>query len=481
MKSSLLTRRSFLQRTLLASAAVSATRIIPAPNLVAASPGDRIKVVQVGCGGRGLSAHLRWLVTQSKDHVVGIVDADERRIAASKRWMERQGVNCADLKTYNDYRVMFDKIGNEIDAIFVATPNHHHALPSLIAMELNKGVYCEKPLCHDIHEARTLRAMAARSKAPTQMGNQGHCMDGYRRLCEFVWSGLVGHITETHSWSDRANGGTGPRPAPIPVPKGMHWDNWIGPAPYREFHTDLHPHEWHGWYDFGNGSIGNMGCHIMDGVYWALNLGYPNSFEAEEINGGTDERYPIGTRIRWDFPARGEMPEVKVYWYDGMKPGVNGKAVGTYDLVKGGARNVPPLLEELQKKYPEEVFDSNGTLYVGTKGILSTDTYGSHPHLVPFDTTEEITRKIPRLLPRPENIMDNFLDACRQGKKQTAASFEYGARLTELILTGNLTQYAGAGKTLVWDGPNARVTNYEELNQFIRRPYRTGWQRGALE
>ena len=153
---------------------------------------------------------------------------------------------------------MFDKLHKQIDAVFVATPNHHHALPSMIAMQLGKGVYCEKPLCHDMAEARKLREMSHKYKVATQMGNQGHCDEGYRRLCEYVWAGVIGKITETHCWCDRSNGGVGPRPPTQPVPAGMHWDEWIGPAPYRDFHADLHPHEWHGWYDFGNGSLGNM-------------------------------------------------------------------------------------------------------------------------------------------------------------------------------------------------------------------------------
>ena len=414
-------------------------------------------------------------MTQSKDNVVAIVDPDEKRHAAVKRWMQSKGQDCDKLQTFTDYRVMFDKIGKDVDAVFVATPNHHHALPSMIAMELGKGVYCEKPLCHDIAEARKLAEMARNSKAPTQMGNQGHCEDGYRRLCEFVWSGLIGPITETHSWTDRANGGVGPRPPHIPVPEGLQWDSWIGPAPYREYHTDLHPHEWHGWYDFGNGSIGNMGCHVLDGVYWALNLGYPDSFEEEEVRGGTDERYPTGSRVRWDFPARGEMPALKAYWYEGLKKDTEAKAQGNLRVARGAAQNLPPLLDELKKRYPDEAFDSNGSLYVGEKGILYTATYGGHPHLLPFEDTQQVTRSIPKLLPRTKNIMNDFLDACREGKKETAASFEYGSRLTEFVLTGNLAQYAGVGKKLEWDGPNMRVKNYDEINRFIKRPYREGW------
>src|SRR5439155_19047226 len=248
-----------------------------------------------------------------------IVDVNEKQFGAVKKALEGKGKDAGDLQTFTDYRVMFDKMGKEIDAVFIATPNHHHAPPAMIAMQLGKGVYCEKPVCHDIDEARKLREMARRYKVTTQMGNQGHCEEGYRLLCEYIWAGTIGKVTETHSWTDRANGGVGPRPAVQPVPAGMHWEEWIGPAPYRDYHDDLQPHEWHGWYDFGNGSIGNMGCHILDGVHWALKLEHPTSIEVEEMRGGSEERYPTGSRIRWDFPARGEMAAAKVYWYEGRK------------------------------------------------------------------------------------------------------------------------------------------------------------------
>jgi predicted dehydrogenase len=306
------------------------------------------------------------------------------------------------------------------------------------------------------------------------MGNQGHCEDGYRRLCEFVWAGVVGKITETHSWTDRANGGAGPRPPTIPLPPGLHWDEWIGPAPYRDYHSDLHPHEWHGWYDFGNGSLGNMGCHVLDGVFWALKLEHPTSVEAEEIRDGSDERYPTGGRLRWDFPARGDMPAVKVYWYEGLKKDANATAEGNLKTVKGQAQNLPPLLLDLKKQYPDEEFDTNGTLYVGEKGILYTGTYGGKMRILPMEKMQSMTQP-PRSLPRPKNIMADFLDACRAGTKETAAPFEYGARLTEFTLLGNLAEHAGVGKKVEWDGPGMKVTNLKELNRWVKCPYRKGW------
>jgi predicted dehydrogenase len=465
-----LPRRSFLKRTALAAGAWSV-----APALLrAAEPGRRLNCVQIGCGGRGLGSHIAWLVTQTQDNVVALVDADERQHAKAKRYLERKGRNAAGVKTFTDYRVMFEQIGNSVDAVFIATPNHHHAAAAELAIEQGKAVYCEKPLCHDIAEARKLRALAARSKAAAQMGNQGHCQDGYRSLCECVWAGLVGNITETHSWTDRANGGFGPRPTTEPVPAGLHWDDWIGPAPFRPYHPGLHPHDWHGWYDFGNGSLGNMGCHVLDGVFWALKVEHPSAIEAEQLRGGTDERYPTGGRIRWDVPARGSLPPLKVYWYEGFKEGAKGEPSGQLSTAKGGARNLPPLLLELQQRYPDEEFDTNGTLYVGDKGVLYTGTYGGRMHLLPLEKWQSMKHP-PRTLPRPQNVFTDFLEACRAGKKETAASFEYGARLTEFVLLGNLAEHAGVGRKVEWDGPGMRVTNLPELNEWVSRPCRQGW------
>ena len=276
--------------------------------LNAANAGDKIRFVQIGCGGRGAGSHLP---AAQAEQLVAIVDVDENKHAVVKKWLQSKGGNADQLQVFTDYRKMFDKAGKGIDAVFVATPNHQHALPALIAMQLGKNVYCEKPVCHDIAEARALRAMAAKTKVATQMGNQGHCEEGYRKLCEYIWAGVIGKVTETHSWTNRANGGEGPRPPQRPAPAGLHWDEWIGPAPYRDFSSDLHPHSWHGWYDLGNGSIGNMGCHVLDGVYWALKIDHPTSIEVEQLRGGSDERYPTGSRVRWDVPARGDMPAMK--------------------------------------------------------------------------------------------------------------------------------------------------------------------------
>src|SRR5882724_4851680 len=402
------TRRSFLKRAAFAAGAFSGTRLLGLNVLRAEETRNKLHCVQIGCGIRGMN-HLEWIIGQANEDVLAIVDPDEKAHAKVKRYLKEHDRDPEKTQTFTDYRRMFDKIGKEIDAVFIAAPNHHHAPASMLAMNLDKAVYCEKPLTHDIAEARKLREMARKSKAPAQMGNQGHCMDGYLRLCEFVWSGVVGNITETHSWTDRANGGEGPRPPVVSLPAGLHWDEWIGPAPYRDFHTDLHPHEWHGWYDFGNGSLGNMGCHVLDGVYWALKIEHPASIEAEEIIGGSAERYPLGGRIRFDIPARADMPSLKAYWYEGLKKGARGSAIGNLHAARGEDRNFPPLLAELLRQYPDEEIDKpdSGTLYVGEKGVLYTGTYGNKFHILPLEKMPEVESKVPRTMKRikPEDPM----------------------------------------------------------------------------
>lgn len=463
------TRRSFLKNSALAAGVLSAA---PFNILTAANAGDKVRCVQIGCGSRGMN-HLSAIMDE---HLVAMVDVDEKRPAVVQKLFKDKQRDAAKVKSFTDYRRMFDQIGKDIDAVFIATPNHQHALPALIAMQLGKNVYCEKPVCHDIGEARALRAMAAKTKVATQMGNQGHCEEGYRKLCEYIWAGTIGPVKETHSWTNRANGGVGPRPPKKSPPKGLHWDEWIGPAPYRDFHDDLHPHEWHGWYDFGNGSIGNMGCHVLDGVYWALKVEHPTSIEVEQLRGGSDERYPTGCRVRWDIPARADMPALKTYWYEGLNPKTRGEADGLLRATKGDDRYFPPQLLELIKQYPDEELDStdSGTIYIGEKGVIFTGTYGDRMHIVPYDKMKE-TPAPPKTLPRPKGIFANFLDAVRAGNTETASDFDYGTRLTEFTLLANLAMHAGVGKKVMWDGPGMKVTNLPELNAWVKRENRKGW------
>jgi predicted dehydrogenase len=465
-----LSRRSFLKRTALTAGIVTAA---PFNILTAANAGDKIRCAVIGVGSRGMS-HVGATIAEN---LVAIVDVDDRQPAEVKKYLQQKERDAGKLQVFTDYRRMFDRLHKQLDAVFIASPNHHHALPALLAMQAGLHVYCEKPVCHNIAEARALRAAAKKYKVATQMGNQGHCEEGYRRLCEYIWAGAIGPVTETHSWTNRANGGVGPRPPKAPVPPGMHWDEWIGPAPFRDFHADLHPHSWHGWYDFGNGSIGNLGCHVLDGVFWALKIEHPTSMELEQVRGGSDERYPIGSRIRWDVPARGEMPALKVHWYEGLNPDAKGSPTGQNRVATGSDRYFPPRLLDLIKQYPDEELDSpdSGTLYVGEKGVIYTGTYGDKMHIVPWEKMRATTAP-PKSLPRSKSVFVDFLDAVRAGKTETAAHFEYGTRLTEFVLLGNLATHAGVGRKVMWDGPAMRVTNQPELSAWLQRKNRRGWR-----
>ena len=407
-----------------------------------------------------------------------MVDPDERRHGVVQKWLQGRNLEVGKVQAFTDYRKMFDKVGKEIDAVFIATPNHHHALPAMIAMQLGKNVYCEKPVCHDIAEARAMRAMAAKSKVATQMGNQGHCEDGYRKLCEYIWAGVIGKVTETHSWTDRANGGEGPRPPKLPVPAGLHWDEWIGPAPYRDFHDDLHPHEWHGWYDFGNGSIGNMGCHVLDGVYWALKLEHPTSIEVEQVRGGSDERYPMGSRVRWDVPARGDMPPLKVYWYEGLNEKTTGKPAGNLRTAKGDDRNLPVRA------------DRNCASNIRTKSLMpataarsmwarrvsfSPARTATRMHIVPDGEDEGDARAAQDLAP-PQGRFHRLHRCLPRAGKPRRRRFRVSQPLTEFTLLGNLAQVRRSGSK----GGVGRTWNESHKSSRAQPLDQTGGARGQV-
>ena len=453
-------RRSFLKRAGVVAGAVAGARLANGPFVLSADAvQDKLRVAVIGCGGQGTGAHVPQAARQT---LVALVDPDSRNIAKAmaKAQTANKELNPESVKTFADYREMFDKMPKGIDAIIVATPNHHHAPPALMAMKRGIAAYVEKPLCYDMNEARMMAEYSKKYKVASQMGNQGHCGEGYRRLCEYIWAGAIGNVTEVHCWSDRANGGSGGRPEKSDPPAGMNWDTWIGAAPYRDYHKDLHPHSWHGWHDFGNGSLGNMGCHVMDGAHWALKLGSPTSIMVEAMNGGSAERYPVGTKICWDYPARGDMPAVKVYWWDGKR---SAPATG---------QNRPPLADELEKKYDRK-FGGNGTLYVGDKGVMFTGTYGDGTRILP----EELHKAFPapaKTLPRVSGgVHGNFFNAIRTGEP-AASNFETASKLTEMIVLGCLAIKAGQGNKVEWDG--TKCTNNPAVNRFLQREYRKGWE-----
>jgi predicted dehydrogenase len=466
------TRRRFLERTLIGAGwlLASAQARLPAA-LASEAARSRLRVAVIGCGGRGEAS----LEAALDENLVAIADVQDSRLAAAAAKAAQRGLNP---KSFTDYRRLFDSMPRDLDAVFVATPDHHHAPASLRAIELGMHVFCEKPLCHDLTEARVLAAAAKRRGVITQMGNQGHCAEGYRRVCEYIWAGAIGDIVETHSWNGFVNGGSGGRPPVKPLPAGLHWDEWIGPAAVREYHEGLHPLYWRYWWDFGTGALGDWGCHNMDGVLWATKGAHPARIELLRAVGGSEEKYPEASIIRWDFPAIGAQPAFKAHWYDGAAPNTDPARKDASGQMLRTIPNQPPLVLELRKRYDFEIdqtFASGGTFYVGTKGILYSGNYGNRPRLIPDDAHQAFGTP-PVQIPRVRGThFAHFIQCCKE-RTPTCADFPYAARMTEFLLLGHLAIKAGVGRAVEWDADHARCANLPELDRWIRRPHRQGWE-----
>ncbi|HLU49621.1 MAG TPA: Gfo/Idh/MocA family oxidoreductase, partial [Planctomycetota bacterium] len=337
-----------------------------------------------------------------------------------------------------------------IDAVMIATPDHVHAVATLAAMRLGKHVYCEKPLTHTVEEARKVAEEARKSKVATQMGNQGNSSEGIRQVIEWVRAGVIGEVRELHAWSDAGGWAEGRTSAPKdspPVPQGLDWDLWLGPVKPRAYHPAYAPYNWRGWWAFGGGAIGDMGCHNIDPAFAALELGSPDTIEASGV-GRNPETSGWGSIIHYTFPARGEMPPVKLTWYD------------------GGLK--PPRPEEFA---PGERFDGNGLLLVGSKGKLLCGGWSRDPRLLPASRMKEFEPP-PKTLPRVSAHDRAWIDACKGGPKPSS-SFEYGGALTEVVLLGAVALQVG--EKIHWDGPNLRATNSGKVEELIRTEYRKGW------
>ncbi|GIW84106.1 MAG: Gfo/Idh/MocA family oxidoreductase [Thermogemmata sp.] len=444
-------RREFCQ---LGASAVVAMGLGERRVVAAKAPGvgDKLGIAVIGCGGRGSGNPLVAL----QERLVAMVDVDEGRIAdAMKKVEAKTDKGLAKVKVYHDYRRMYDECHKELDAVLIATPDHHHAPAAIRAIQLGKSVFCEKPLTWCLYEARKLTAEARRSKVATQMGNQGHSAEGYRLLCEYIWAGAIGTVVETHSLMSRNFGGQGGRPASQPVPAGLHWEEWLGPARARDYHPGLHPFRWRSWREFGTGTLGDMGCHVLDGVFWALRLSQAKKFTIECVSQtpGSAEMFPQNNHIRWQFPPRGDMPAVTVNSYDFAWPAA-----------------VKELFEKLGEKAP-----NGGTLYVGTKGYMVTGVYGENPRILPKEK-HEATPKPPRQLPRSKHgMMGDFLAACRGGEA-ASSNFDYAGPFTEFILTGVVASHVGPGTSLEWDVERLEFVNAPAANRWVKRDYRKGWE-----
>jgi predicted dehydrogenase len=457
-----LNRRRFVQTS---GAVIAASPLFSAPAILASqSPNSKLNIAGIGVGGRG-GAHV---ASSLSENLVAVCDAVDGTVESCLRRVEKYNKdNSLDRplpQAFADYREMFDKMGDRIDAVFVATPDHHHAPASLMAIELGKHVYCEKPLTHSIGEARQLTLAAREHKVATQMGNQGRAEEGWRRLCEMIWDGAIGDVTQVHAWTDRPGIPShfwwpqgGPRPAGSdPVPAGLHWDVWLGPAPKRPYldtykegrfqgRRVYQPFVWRGWWDFGTGSLGDIGCHSLSGIFSALKIDQADAVELVKDSGDTtDEMYPSASTIRWDIPERGEMSACQLYWYDG----------GMY----------PP--REVAELAAGQEFSSNGMIVVGTQGKIAVQ--GS-PRLIPEGRNREYRYPEP-VIPRCESDhFQEWVTACKGGRA-AFSNFDHAGPLTEFVLLGNLAIRAGAGRRVEWDGAGMKSTNRPELNQHVRRP-----------
>ena len=440
---SLPTRRQFIRQ----AAAFAGLTIVPRHVLGngVIPPSEKLNIACVGIGGKGFSD----IESVSSQNIVALCDVDDRQAARAFNAFP-------NAKRYRDWRKMLDT-EPRIDAVMVATPDHCHAIIALAAINRGKHVYCQKPLTYTVEEAQLLAQAAKTHNVATQMGNQGHASEGTARIQELIAAGAIGPVREVHVWTDRPmNGMFGEywpqgvdRPKDTPAAPGhLDWDVWLGPAPQRPYHSAYHPFRWRGWWDFGTGALGDIGCHAMDSVFRALKLDYPDSVQAacSRVN---KETYPIASMVTYTFPARGQMPPVTLTWYD------------------GGLK--PPRPEELE---PGRQLGDGGTLYIGDKGKLMDG------RIMPESRMKTFTPP-PKTLTRSIGHYEEWLAACRTGTP-TGSNFGFAGRLTEVVMMGNIALRVDlreqlSRQKLIWDPAAKQFSNLPEANAFLKRNYRQGW------
>ncbi len=473
-------RRDFIKKT-----ALAATGVMIIPRHVMGGPGflapsDRLIIAGIGVGGKGQS-DINSFAESGKADIAFLCDVDDRRAAASIARFPKA-------KYYKDYREMLDKEHKNFDAVSISTPDHNHAVQTMAAMELGKHVYVQKPLTHDIFEARALTDAAKKYKVVTQMGNQGASGDGVRKLREWFNAGLIGDVNEVYVWTDRP---VWPQGIPWPengaaVPEGLDWNLWLGTAPQKNYIDGLVPFNWRGWWDYGTGAIGDMGCHLIEAPYRVLDLTYPKDVQCsvgsvyvdEFKRGYFPESCPPSSHVIMTFPGTDKSAgDVTLHWMDGGIKPKRPEELGANETFGDGG---------------------NGVLFLGSKGKMMCGTYGENPKLLPISRTEEIN--IPEQFERVPGGADGHYAQWVEGaiagygKKELSSPFEIAGPLTETLLIANLAirgqdirksitneqgravfEYPGRDIKMLWDAENMRVTNFEEANQFVKREYREGW------
>jgi predicted dehydrogenase len=470
-------RRKFLQQSALTAAGFFIVpRHVLGRGFVA--PSDKLNIAAIGVGGKGES-DIASFAKSPFVNIVALCDVDDRQAAEGRK-------KYAAATYYRDFRVMLEKEKNNIDACSISTPDHTHAVATLAAMQLGKHVYTQKPLTHDIYEARLLAAAAKKYKVVTQMGNQGGSGEGVRRAQEMYEAGLIGEVTEAHAWTNRPvwPQGQATPSGDFSIPTELDWDLWLGPAKKIPYHPAYLPFNWRGWWAFGTGALGDMACHILDPVYRLLPISYPESAECsvatvwKEMWNDTQntEACPPASIIHLRHPRTDGKGAIKVSWYDGGL--------------------LPPRPEELG---PEEPFGNwdGGVLLIGTKGKMLIDCYGANPRLLPTRLMKETALPAPYLPRVTEGHYLQWVNACKAGYEngKTSSPFSYAGPFTESILMGNLAirswlmknpnlkgwddKYLGR-KKLIWDAKAMKVTNFDEANEFVRGTSRPGWELPTL-
>ena len=399
----------------------------------------KLNVACIGVGGKG-GGDVNGV---AGENIVALCDVDDKQAAKTFKKYPK-------VKKYNDYRRMFEEMDKQIDAVTVSTPDHTHFPAAMMAISMGKHVFVQKPMAHTIWEARQLTEAARRQKVATQMGIQGHAGEGARLIREWIQAGAIGPVHEVHYWTNRPTWPQGiDRPADTPpAPATLDWNLWLGTAPERPYNPCYAPKKWRGWWDFGCGALGDIGCHAMDAAFWALDLGHPISVEAEtsELHKETAPKWSI---VTYQFPARGKMPPVKVVWYDGKRKPPR-----------------PPELEE-GRELNKAI---GGQLIYGEKGTLMADVYGKSPRLIPESKMREfLPNRPPQTIPRSPGHMTEWIEACKGGKT-AGANFDYSGPLTEMVLLGNLA--VRASKKIEWDAANMKAPNAPEAEQYIRLEHR---------
>ena len=408
------------------------------------SPNEKLNIACIGVGGRGAAD----LDAVKGENIVALCDVDDQRAAKSYEKFPKA-------KKYHDYRRLFDELHETIDAVVIATPDHMHAPIAMRAIKEGMHVYCEKPLTHDLYEARRLAEAAAEAKVATQMGNQGTALDGFRSGVETLRSGVLGPVREVHVWTNRPiwpQGMGRPKDTP-PVPPYLKWDLFLGTAPERPYNPAYHPFKWRGWWDFGTGALGDMGCHTANLAFMGLELRHPISAEARSSDFNR-ESFPIWSVITLEFPAVGGKPPLKWTWYD------------------GGDKKPAEVTKKIQAMLEGEKMAESGLLVVGDKGKLySPNDYGEKWMLLPKENFTGFTPP-PPTLPRSPGHHAEWIRACKGGPK-CLSDFSYAGPLTETILLGNVALYVG--KKIIWDAKRCKVANIPEADRLVRREYRAGY------